>query len=314
MKFLNFALLFISTSVVLIGGKASDAAETEVELIRIEHEVREIEGWTVHVDGSLLHGEHEKMGALALRILAQRLNEIALKLPEEPVARMREVPIFLDRNHPMGNNHYHPDEDWLVERGYDPALTRAVQITHAKTLIREASRPQSTSVMLHELAHAYHDQVLGFDHPDILTTYQQFCDSRKFDRVAYITGRQMPHYALTDHKEYFAEMTETFFVGNGYYPFNHYQLYHEHQPSYDLLARIWGTDYNPPKTDEFREPSILDLRIMANLMSQRGEFDEALKLVEQAQARSSDAEGRLASLKDLIKERRAEANADSENQ
>jgi hypothetical protein len=53
---------------------------------------------------------------------------------------------------------------------------------------------------------------------------------------------------------------------------------------------------------------------MANLMSQRGEFDEALKLVEQAQARSSDAEGRLASLKDLIIERRAEANADSENQ
>ena len=160
MKFLNLAFVFLSTSAALIAAPSSGTPQAEVELIRIEHKVREIEGWRVHVDTSLLQGEHQEIGTLALRLLGQRLHDIVLKLPEGPVARMREVPIFLDRNHPMGNNHYHPDQDWLVERGYDPALTRAVQITHARTLIREARNPNSQSVMLHELAHAYHDQVL----------------------------------------------------------------------------------------------------------------------------------------------------------
>lgn len=312
MQFLKSALSALAFALSIIGPQAFAEEEAEVAPIRVEHEIREIEGWTVHVDASLLQGEHQEMGALALRLLEERLHEIALKLPEEPVAKMREVPIFLDRNHPMGNNHYHPGEDWLVERGYDPALTEAVQITHARTLINQAKSPTHGSVMLHELAHAYHHQVLGFDHSDILELYQEFCDSRKFDRVAHGSGRQMPHYALTDHKEYFAEMTETFFLGNDYYPFNHYQLYQAHRPSYELLDRIWGTERRAPKKDHFRTPSILDLRIMANLKSQRGEFDEALELIEQAEARSADAEGRLASLKKLIEERRAKAKGNKD--
>ena len=32
---------------------------TDVELVRIPHETMEIEGWTVHVDTSLLRGEHK---------------------------------------------------------------------------------------------------------------------------------------------------------------------------------------------------------------------------------------------------------------
>ncbi len=307
MKIPKIALAALSSTLVLLGESTTEQTNSEVELIRIEHEVREIEGWTVHVDASLLEGEHQEMGELALRILAQRLHEIVLRIPEEPVARMQEVPIYLDRNHPMGNNHYHPGADWLVERGYDPDLTGAIHITHARTLIREASNPRSSSVTLHELAHAYHDQVLGFDHPGILEAYQKFCDSRKFDRVATLGGRQMPHYGLTDHKEFFAEMTETFFIGNYYYPFNHYELYHTHRPSYELMAEIWGTDIQPPQREEFYQPSILDLRIMANLKSQRGEFEQALELVAQAKARSSDAEGRLAKLKEEIEARQAQS-------
>lgn len=287
--------------------------ESEVELIRVEHEIRKIEGWTVHVDESLLEGEHEETGEQVLRILGERLHDIVLKLPPEPVEKMREVPIYIDRNHPLGNAHYHPAPGWLKDRGYDPAMGKAVQITHAASLIREAKSPNQSSVMLHELAHAYHDRVLGFDHPEILAGYQKFCGTRKFDRTAHVSGRQRPHYGLTDHKEYFAEMTETFFTGNDYFPFNHYQLYHEHRPSYELLAEIWGAEVKPPKADKNPQPGILELRILATLMSQRGDFDEALALVDQAEERSSDAEGRLASLRKMIEEQRdGKAGGDDE--
>jgi hypothetical protein len=275
--------------------------------VRIEHRTQNIEGWTVHVDTSLLEGEHKETGDLALRIMDERLHQIALRLPAGPVARMREVPIYLDRNHPLGNAHYHPDADWLENRGYDPAMAKAVHITGAASLIREARSPNPGSVLLHELAHAYHERVLDFGHQEIIRGYQQFCDSRKFDRTPHVSGRRMPHYGLTDHKEYFAEMTETFFVGNDYFPFNHYQLHQEQPESYQLIASIWGTDIKPPVTDENRAPSILDLRIQANLLSQRGDYAEALELVDTALKRDGDGEGRLGELRKEIEARRAKS-------
>ena len=275
--------------------------------IRIEHQIHQIEGWNVHVDASLLAGEHKETGDLALRIMGERLHQIALRLPAGPVAKMREVPIYLDRNHPLGNAHYHPSADWLEKYGYDPAMAKAVHITGAASLVREARSPNSGSVLLHELAHAYHERVLGFDHAGILAGYKLFCDSRKFEKTDHVSGRNQPHYGLTDHKEYFAEMTETFFVGNGYFPFNHYQLHREHPESYALIATIWGSEIKPPVADDKGAPSILDLRIQANLLSQRGDYDAALNLVEEAQKRDSDSEGRLAGLKKEIEEQRAKA-------
>lgn len=272
---------------------------------RIAHRTLEIEGWTVHVDPELLEGEHEATGDLALRVLDQRLHEIVLKLPAGPVAKLREVPIYLDRAHPLGNAHYHPDGGWLQRHGYDPAMEKAVHFTGAASLIREAASPHATSVVLHELAHAYHDRVLGFDHPDILAGYKLFCDARKFDHTPTVQGDRRPHYGLTDHKEFFAEMTEAFFTGNNYFPFNHVQLHQEHRPTYDLIARIWGTAIAPPAADESRGPSILDLRILATLKSQRGDFDGALKLIDEAQRRDADREGRLADLRKHIEAMRS---------
>ncbi|MCF7734554.1 MAG: hypothetical protein K9N23_22920 [Akkermansiaceae bacterium] len=302
------AVLFSATAV------SAEKKGAPAKLVRIEHEVRQIEGWNVHVDVSLLDGKHKETGDLALRILGERLHQIALRLPAEPVARMREVPIYFDRNHPLGNAHYHPAPGWLKERGYDTAMGKAVQITGAASLIREARGPNNSSVILHELAHAYHDRVLGFDHPEILAGYGKFCDSRKFDRTPHVSGRRSSHYGLTDHKEYFAEMTETFFVGNDYFPFNHYQLFHEHRPSYDLIARVWGSEIKPPAEDESCDPGILDLRIQATLMSQRGKFDEALALVTEAEERGSDGEGRLADLRKMIEEERAKSAAEEVDQ
>jgi hypothetical protein len=297
------------TSLLIMSSASAmpEGTKNKVEPVRIEHEIRQIEGWIVHVDVSLLEGEHKETGDLVLRILGERLHEIILLLPAEPVAKMKEVPIYLDRDHPLGNAHYHPSGDWLETHGYDPAMGKAVQITNASSLIHEARSPNSDSVMLHELAHAYHDRVLGFDHPEIITGYKEFCDSRKFDNTAHVSGRNQPHYGLTDHKEYFAELTETFFVGNDYFPFNHYELFKEHPSSYELIARTWGSKMKPPVTNNSGEQSILDLRILATLLSQRGEFDESLALVAKAAERSTDSEGRIADLRKEIEAQRDQA-------
>lgn len=311
MNLQSFFRLTALTTLLTVVSATAKPEETKVKVVRIDHEIRQIEGWNVHVDVSLLEGEHKETGDLALRILGERLHQIALLLPAEPVAKMKEVPIYIDRDHPLGNAHYHPSADWLKDHGYDPAMGNAVQITRASSLINEARSPNSDSVMLHELAHAYHDRVLGFNHPEILAGYKEFCDSRMFDNSPHVSGRDQPHYGLTDHKEYFAELTETFFVGNDYFPFNHYELFKEHPSSYALIARVWGSKMKPPVVNDSSEHSILDLRILATLMSQRGEFEEALALIAKAEERSSDSEGRIASLRKEIENQRDAAGKES---
>jgi dipeptidyl-peptidase-4 len=54
------------------------------------------------------------------------------------------------------------------------------------------------------------------------------------------TGKKVRHYALTDHKEYFAEGTEAYFYRNDFYPFVRAEL-KEHDPAlHALLRAIWG--------------------------------------------------------------------------
>ena len=63
-------------------------------------------------------------------------------------------------------------------------------------------------MILHELAHAYHDQVLGFDEPRIKEAYEKYKKSGRGDETLLYNGKRVKHYALTNHKEFFAEMTE----------------------------------------------------------------------------------------------------------
>ncbi len=48
------------------------------------------------------------------------------------------------------------------------------------------------------------------------------------------------HYALTDQKEFFAEMTEAHFSSNDFYPFVAGELKQAEPETYKLLSEIWG--------------------------------------------------------------------------
>ena len=96
------------------------------------------------------------------------------------------------------------------------------------------------AVILHELAHGYHDQHLSFGDKRIIDAYKKAMDAGLYDEVLLYTGKKVRHYAATDHKEYFAEGTEAFFYRNDFYPFVAAEL-KEHDPAlYDLLVEIWG--------------------------------------------------------------------------
>ena len=94
-------------------------------------------------------------------------------------------------------------------------------------------------MILHELAHAYHDQVLGFDEPRIKEAYEKYKKSGHGERALLYSGKRVKHYALTNQMEFFAEMTESYFGHNDFFPFNRAELKREEPEVFDLLTRIW---------------------------------------------------------------------------
>jgi len=233
---LCLALLLVPSTVT-----ADDKAETEIPAVRFDPIVKDMEGWTVHVDPSLLEGEHAAEGAKALRMLGDHLNRIALLMEKDRLEKLRGCEIWIEQHHPtLGNMQYHPGVGWLKKHGHDPRLVKKVHIPRAASLLSRDQLLKHPAVVLHELAHAYHDQILGFDHQEIQAAWDLAMAAKKYDKVLLFNGRFVKHYATTNAKEYFAESTEAYFYRNDFYPFVRAEL-KEHDPvMHDLMETIWG--------------------------------------------------------------------------
>jgi hypothetical protein len=213
----------------------------KVDGVRFNPMVQEIEGWTIHIDPQMLEGEHSADGARALKMLANHLQRIVILLPEEQLARMQKLEIWIEHHHPtLGAMQYHPNLGWLKSHRHDPRLAKKVHIPRAKSLLSRHQMIKHPAVVLHELAHAYHDQYLGFDEPRFIKAYKKAKAAGIYEKVLLYTGKKVRHYALTDQMEYFAEGTEAYFYRNDFYPFCRAEL-KEHDPIlHDLLVEIWG--------------------------------------------------------------------------
>ncbi|HEY3321661.1 MAG TPA: metallopeptidase [Planctomycetota bacterium] len=214
----------------------------------VAHTVRAIEGWTVHVDNRLLDGDDAEIGGRALQLLGMRLADIKLVVAPDRLKALQEVPMWLDRTHGrLTSMQYHPSAGWLRENGYSAAMEKCVHIPDARGFADPRHQQRQPWCVLHELAHAYHDRVLGFDEKRIKAAWQQAKDSGRYDAVLLIDGRTVKHYAMTNEKEFFAEMSEAYFGVNDFYPFNRAELLKENPELHRLLREIWGPVPDPAK-------------------------------------------------------------------
>ena len=200
----------------------------------------QIEGWTIALDPQLLADEHREEGEAALEALGNHLQRIRYILPDEKVKELQKLRIWVDWEHRLGNMQYHPNRGWLLRNGHDPRLEKHVHVPRARQLLDPSQWAKHPYVVLHELAHAYHDQVLGFDEPEIVSVFDQAKTAGIYEQVLLYTGRRVKHYGLTNHKEYFAESTEAYLGVNDFYPFVRAEL-KEHDPRmFALMQKIWG--------------------------------------------------------------------------
>lgn len=202
---------------------------------------REVEGWKVDVDPALFSDEHAAVGEKALAALGNHLQRVKFIVPAERVTQLQQVRIWLELKHAkLDRMQYHPNRAWLVAQGHDPRLAKHVHIPVAAQLFARNMWAQHPYVVLHELAHAYHDQVLSFDQPKIIEVYTAAKENGLYERVLSHTGQTVRHYGMNNHKEYFAESTEAYFGVNDFYPFVRAELKTHDPGMFTLLETIWG--------------------------------------------------------------------------
>lgn len=235
---MRFAVL----AVLLLCSPALRAAEPDKPT---SHTKRTVEGWTVRVDDRLLQPPDAELGAKALRFLEGKLADIKVVVPADRVKKLQGVVIVLDLTHGnLGPMQYHPSAGWLKSNGYSTDLEKCVHLPRAADVATKRNVREQPWVILHELAHAYHDQVLGFEEPRVKEVFEQYKKSGRGDLTLLYSGRRVKHYALTNHKEFFAEMTESYFGSNDFFPFNRAEMKEAEPEILALMEHVWES---PPK-------------------------------------------------------------------
>ena len=203
--------------------------------------IKDVEGWTIAVEPRLLKKENQEVANKAFVALANHLQRVKFILPEAKVKELQKLPIRLELNNQrLGSMQYHPSRSWLRANRHDPALVKHVHIPRAKALYDRGMWAKHPYVIMHELAHAYHDQVLSFENKEIIGSYEAAKKAGIYEKVMLYTGRMVRHYGLNNHKEYFAESTEAYLGVNDFYPFVRGEL-KEHDPRiYKIMEKVWG--------------------------------------------------------------------------
>ena len=216
----------------------------EVEAAPLGYHVRTVEGWRVCLADALFRDQPQAVET-ALSLLQKQLAEIVRVVPANAVATLRDVTLWFSAEYPgvPAQAEYHPAAGWLRGHGRNPAMEKGVEFTNVLTFARETER--MPNFVLHELAHAYHDRVLSFQHPDVVGAYDHAKAANLYERVERWHGNGKPNtteraYAMTNAAEYFAETSEAFFSRNDFFPFNREEL-KQHDPQiFVVLQNLWG--------------------------------------------------------------------------
>jgi hypothetical protein len=184
---------------------------------------------------------HEKELEAALTELQAQLGRVVEAVPGPALAALRKVRIWVEWDNPRGQTaEFHPSRDWLKKNGYNPDKAGGVEVANAVRFVRW-SRDGQPWMLLHELAHAYHFTVLGPDDPGVKDAHRRAVDGKRYDAVDHVDGgKPRKAYALTDDKEYFAELSEAYFGRNDFYPFTREDLKTHDPEGYRLMESTWG--------------------------------------------------------------------------
>ena len=151
-----------------------------------DYDVRVMRGWTVRINPDVAEDDPELLEA-TLEQLDHQLYGITRVIPEKALSRLQAIEIWVELDmHKTACMCYHVSREWLVPNGYNADKEGAVEIGNARAFL-EWTKGQPWMV-LHELAHGYHDKVFGYDNETIIEGWTRMKDAGTYERVGTHLG------------------------------------------------------------------------------------------------------------------------------
>ncbi|MFM7152388.1 MAG: hypothetical protein ACKO23_21375 [Gemmataceae bacterium] len=215
-----------------------------------------MQGFTLLINNAVYeNNEDPKWKRQPLDVLDLELGTVVRRLPDRAVKALQTLLIWVeweDLTDPdlekgavakyygvMGNLAL-----WSLGQNKHPLKANNVEIINMKSLTREHQPGVKTErcVILHEMAHAVHHQVFGFNNKSVQNAYTQAMNRRLYDEAVDVYGRTLrPPYASRNPMEYFAEMSCAYLDKLHYYPFTVDDLKKHDPVGYRMMELTWGT-------------------------------------------------------------------------
>ena len=217
------------------------------------YELRDIEGWPVHVNRAMLTSG-DPIHAAALKELQTQLYRINRVVPKPALAELHKIGIWFEAKSTVTCACHHPSKKWLVKNGFNPEKAKCIELGNPANFVNWTRHTQPWMLM-HELAHGYQQRALGYKHPELLAAYKNAVESKIYDSVLFIGGRKKRAYALNNQMEYFAELTEAYFGRNDFYPFVRAEIKQHDPQGYKLLRKVWEKGHARPDSKPKNKPA-----------------------------------------------------------
>lgn len=201
----------------------------------------------------------------ARQIMHDRLSDVTRLVPTGAVRHLQRARLWLNLD-PTGfsgafyaawpsNRH---DERARAYGEFHGAMYQGAVFPNIIRLIERSTDLKSPMVVLHELAHGYHHQVLGPANVEIKQTYETAKAKGLYRNVSYRNGAIAPvGYAMSNEREYFAVLSQTYFGKNNQNPFDADELKTYDPDGFRLMERAWNGALDsiaPIKTVACRSP------------------------------------------------------------
>lgn len=204
---------------------------------------RKIEGFTFLVSDEALGADASKYERLPLEVLEDECKHLTKILSPKSVDLLRRLTVFVnwDERVELSNGragaalatYYGGNAQHQMKEGRHPLQAKTVTIHSLKSLT-EQRQPKNThpkSLLLHEFAHAVHDQLFGFDHAGIRAAYEQAMERRLYEK---------DFYAATNRMEFFAELSCAYLDRLHHYPHNREELKRHDPVTHKTLEGLWA--------------------------------------------------------------------------
>ena len=221
---LHNVLIALVASAALSGPASGFEATNQYQKLNIN-------GWTVLVSSHF--GKSPRERNVILEKIKKQTTLISKNLSAKHLKVLRKAELWIeDGSHYRVLARHHASKSEIYQEGLNTAKYRDVEIFGRFASIRQPT------LVLHELAHVYHDRKLAWNDRKIKRLHAQF--EARMPSAKDRCGRPTKAYALKNHNEFFATFTEAYFGKTCSYPFDRTTIQNRHPEMFALLKKVWG--------------------------------------------------------------------------